>query len=115
MLKRVSDEQLRVYVVWIPALFADDQEDAVEAAAEFADPRVSHFWDKRKEVGKSFGRTLEIPIMAWDVYLLFGESAQFGVDAPMPMFWMHQLTAAGGRAPHLDEEGLRHELIRLVE
>ena len=67
-------------------------------------------------VANQYGRILSTaPEPAWDVYLVFGKSVRWkGADPPHPDFWMQQLVAAQGKAPHLDGAVFAKEVARLL-
>jgi len=115
VLKNTSRGKFKVYVVWTPVLFGDSREAAEESLREVPDPRVTHFWDNDKALGKKLGRLLELPHgkkFAWDVYLLYDAPAQWGDHPPEPNAWMHQL---GQDARRLDGEKLRSKVAALLD
>lgn len=100
-----------MYVVWIPALFSDGRDDALEASGECQDSRISYYWDADKRVGEAFEQPLELDRFAWDVYLLYDRGVRWGEGAPsQPGFWMHQLGGLAGAAPTLDSLVLRQRV-----
>lgn len=110
----VSSKQLRTYIVWLPALFSDDREDAVEASGEFNDSRNRYFWDSDMKIGDAFGEQLQLEEFAWDVYLMFERGAKWE-QTPSPAFWMHQLGDLGDRAPTLDSTMLRTKVEEFLQ
>ena len=115
VLNNLSRGKFKAYVVWTPVLFGDCREAAEESLREVPDPRVTHFWDKDKALGKRFGRILELPHgkkFAWDVYLLYDARAYWGDHPPEPNAWMHQL---GQDERRLDGEKLRKKVAALLE
>ena len=55
------------------------------------DPRVVHYWDTDQEIGKWFGQNQDeigfsyfSGATVWDVYLLFGPTAEWA-DVPSPL------------------------------
>jgi hypothetical protein len=119
VLKKVSEDDVRVYAVWLPILKTDTAERVAQAMRRLSDSRVLHFWDGRAEFADKYSRVLRLeadlqgwtmgsifsrlvaayncslqyrgPSPAWDVYLLFGRTAQWEGEPPAPDFWMHQL------------------------
>ena len=94
ILEAVTDEKLKVYVVWTPVLQEDDRQAAVKAIGNVPDERASHFWDADKSLGFSFGKFITLPRgreLAWDVYFVFDEAAEWIEGPPKPTYWMHQL------------------------
>ena len=115
VLNNLSRGKFKAYIVWTPVLFGDCREAAEESLREVPDPRVTHFWDHDKALGKKFGRLLELPHgkkFAWDVYLLYDARAHWGDHPPEPTDWMHQL---GQDARRLDGEELRKKVAALLE
>jgi hypothetical protein len=115
VLNNLSRGKFKTYIVWTPVLFGDRRAAAEESLREVPDPRVTHFWDNDKALGKKFGRILELPHgkkFAWDVYLLYDARAYWGDHPPEPNDWMHQL---GQDARRLDGETLRRKVAALLE
>jgi len=114
VLNNLSRGKFKAYVVWTPVLFGDCREAAEESLREVPDPRVTHFWDNDKALGKKFGHLLELPHgkkFAWDVYLLYDARAYWGDHPPEPNDWMHQL---GQDERRLDGEKLRKKVAALL-
>lgn len=117
LLKNISDDRLKVYIVWLPMFPGDSKEWAKTRAGEFSDKRISHYWDSEKVTGKEWQKVLGTKSVAWDVYLLYGAGSRWDKELPAPDFWMHQL---GGvtNAPRLDEatfEARAKELLKSVK
>jgi len=94
VLDELPDEQLAVYVVWMPVLASDDRDAALESRSLVSDPRARHFWDLDQSLGRALGRSLDLPRggnLAWDMYLVFEPEATWGDAPPEPTFWNHQL------------------------
>jgi hypothetical protein len=51
------------------------------------DPRVGHFWDEQKVVGRWFAEQArwEDGDVMWDVYFLYGPEAQWGENPGEPL------------------------------
>jgi hypothetical protein len=115
ILEAVTDERLKVYVVWTPVLREDDRQAAVKAIGEVSDERASHFWDADKSLGFALGKTVTLPRereLAWDVYFVFNAQAEWGDTPPKPTDWMHQL---GTDERKLDGEKLRASIEKLLQ
>jgi hypothetical protein len=99
----VTDDRVKAYIVWLPIFGGDFKGEARKLSNSFRDKRVSYYLDPESETGKQWERVLktERPI-AWDVYLLYGEGAEWKEEPTQPAFWMHQL---GGvtKAPVFNE------------
>ncbi len=115
ILEAVTDERLKVYVVWTPVLREDDRQAAVNAIGKVFDERASHFWDADKSLGFALGKTVTLPRereLAWDVYFVFNVQAEWGDNPPKPEDWMHQL---GTDKRKLDGEKLRVSIEKLLQ
>jgi copper chaperone CopZ len=103
VLKNVTDDRLRAYIIWLPMLKSDDRASAEKRSGEFADKRLSYFWDGEQITGKVWQRVLDIPRVAWDVYFIYGAEARWPKEPTVPDFWMHQLSGAEKKAPFLNQ------------
>ena len=113
VLARFNGDDLRVYVVWTPVLREDNLAAAGKSVAYVADDRAAHYWDQDKSLGFSFGKRVTLPRkreLAWDVYFVFDQQADWTEFPPEPVFWMHQL---GLDERQLDGDKL-HEAIELL-
>ena len=82
---------MRVYVVWSSQQGAHEQHVA-SASRLMADPRVRHYWDGNKLVGRAFEPIIGSNVPAWDTYLLFDRNAVWTeATPPAPTWWEHQL------------------------
>lgn len=93
MLEKISDANLRVYVVWLPILGGDREDGAEQMAGLIPDHRAVQFWDQEQSLGKIYAKVLGLPpgTYAWDVYLVFPPGVRWENEAPRPIYWMHQL------------------------
>jgi len=119
VLKKVSEAAVRVYAVWLPILKTDTADRVAQAMGRLPDSRVRHFWDSKAELAEKYSHVLGLeadlegwsitsifsrlvaayncslgysgPSPAWDVYMLFGRTAEWKSGPPAPDFWMHQL------------------------
>lgn len=47
-----------------------------KGAGQLTDPRVKHYWDEEKKVGKWYAQQRGYEnVVAWDVYFLYGKEA----------------------------------------
>ena len=114
-LKRVTDERVRAYIVWLPIFGGDFKGEARKLSNSFRDKRVSYFLDPESETGRQWERILKTErSIAWDVYLLYGDDANWEEDPPQPAYWMHQLDRVT-KAPRLDEERFSAKLKRMLD
>ncbi|MEK6405407.1 MAG: hypothetical protein AABN34_00445 [Acidobacteriota bacterium] len=102
-LKKVTEDRVRAYVVWLPIFGGDFRGEARKLSNSFRDRRVSYFIDAESQTGELWERVLRTErSIAWDVYLLYGTAATWEEEPPAPGFWMHQLDGVT-KAPRLDE------------
>jgi hypothetical protein len=105
VLDAIEDPSLRLYVVWVPILPADQGPAAQNACSLAPDKRASHFWDAEGTLPTTFGRVLNLAsgCPAWDVYLAYPPGIRWDDEPPRPSYWQHQLGAVAA-APQLDGE-----------
>ena len=87
-----SDPRAHTFVLYVPALGAEEKH--VQAAIPLmTGPRVSHYWDVEGNSGLQFQQALDIPMYAWDVWMIYepGQVWEPGSTPPSPIFWQHQL------------------------
>ncbi|HEX3554028.1 MAG TPA: hypothetical protein VIA62_12450 [Thermoanaerobaculia bacterium] len=86
-----------ILVVWLDVLPFDGKRSATKTAQILSeDPRVHHFHDPERRVGKAVAQSLKWEEgYAWDIYLLYPAGAQWKEKLPAPQGYVHQL---GGRA-----------------
>ena len=78
MLDRNSDPNLRVYAIWYNMVFSDRKKRWPDEL--LSDPRVIHFWDEEKVLGRWFGSHpdyLGSNRVYWDAYLLYGPRSRW--------------------------------------
>lgn len=115
VLKNITDEDLRAYVVWLPVLQDDDLASAIARSKEYSDPRVKYYWDSGQRTGHLWKPVLDIPRqIAWDVYFLYDREAAWGAQPGAPDFWMHQLEGVSN-APRLDTAVFEQKAKELLE
>jgi hypothetical protein len=91
VLSRISSKQLTAFVVWVPQLLGT-RDAAVVSSRWIDDPRTHQYWDKADATGLAFGRVLQTPGPAWDVYLAYARGIRWTAALPPhPTFWMQQL------------------------
>lgn len=100
-LAKDSSRDVAVYVVWSPQLGATEA-NVPGGAGLVPDGRARHFWDPGEVVGTAFDSLLDLPLPAWDTWMLFDRTARWGPHGPpAPTWWEHQLSA-GPPNLHLD-------------
>ncbi len=86
VLDKYAEEDLKVYVVWMPML-ATDERDKWKASL-IDDPRMTHYWNGSQTVGRWFTENMKscdsLGPVAWDAYYLFDKDATWE-DAPAPV------------------------------
>lgn len=96
ILEKYPSRKVRVYAVWFSMLPTDARAGWRWTSRVITDPRVEHFWDGKKVVGRWLAENGDSPGsgVIWDAYFLYGPDAQWE-QKPEP------LTSWGG--PILDE------------
>ncbi len=99
--KKLDNRNLKGYVVWLPLVHADTKESCdADAADALEDDRISLWWNERKDIGKSFSKTLGLRGTAMDVFAVYGPGKVWeGVTPPKPDFWMHMMRKRSGANP----------------
>ncbi|MFN7975688.1 MAG: hypothetical protein U0166_25670 [Acidobacteriota bacterium] len=116
VLANIPANDLRVYVVWLPAIPKDNRDAAVRDAAIFDDPRMLHYWDPVAAQGMEWNRKLNLPTgqLAWDIFIVLPRGATWKADEmPTPLYWSHQLSMQVGIK--YDPVELRKEIEKALE
>ena len=116
-MERISDPNLRAYIVWLPVLPSGAHEAAAQRETKrIRDNRAVQFFDAEARVGKVYSSILHLPsgLPAWDVYLVFGPEVHWEGSPPAPTYWMHQLGRAGPPELRLDGERLERVVRSLL-
>lgn len=88
----MTDDRVRIYVIWDPIFGGKFDKAAKELANNFSDKRVTYFKDPESLSGNLWKRVLDIQReIAWDVYMLYSAKAEWKTDPPQPDYWMHRL------------------------
>ena len=99
-LDELEGEPIDVFAVWIPAISGDRYEATENAMTLIPDERARHYWDGAQALGEALSPAIGIRAkMAWDVYLIYDDSVEWGDTAPTPTSWLHQ---KGGEDPALE-------------
>lgn len=94
---------MAVYVVWSAELGAHES-NVAGAAQLIPDSRARQYWDGGEVVGRAFDPVLNLPVPAWDTWMVFDRSATWRGDRPpSPAWWEHQLSV-GPPERHLNPE-----------
>ncbi|HEY2293061.1 MAG TPA: hypothetical protein VGM86_20335 [Thermoanaerobaculia bacterium] len=88
---------MSVAVVWIDVLPLDEEATARKTAGILADdPRIRHFHDPDKLVGKAVAKSLGWRGYAYDIYLFYPKGVTWGGELPAPAQYAHQLSVHAG-------------------
>ncbi|MGH9899692.1 MAG: hypothetical protein ACRD63_04165, partial [Pyrinomonadaceae bacterium] len=120
VLSQIKDKDVRVYSVWVPILQNDAESVVPEAKKKLSDQRVSHYWDGKGELSKSYTDLLHLKhvstgelVPAWDIYMIFPRDAEWRDVPPTPSYWMHQLPL--GEERRLNGDTLTIEVKKLLQ
>ncbi len=88
ILEQHPSANVRVYVVWFSMIFSDNRASWRLTGHVITDPRVLHFWDEQKIVGRWFAKQenpeADDSYIVWDAYYLYGPDAEWGTG-PEPL------------------------------
>jgi hypothetical protein len=97
-----------VYAIWFSMVASDERERW--PARVLADPRVTHWWDEGRQVGRWLGRHPDYggdaELVIWDTYFLYPRDARWG-ESPGPV-------ASWGYPIVEHREKLRRDLLALA-
>ena len=87
-----DDPRIHTLAIHVPALGAEEKH-VVGSIPLLSGPRVTHYWDPNGNTGLEYRKTLDIPMYAWDVWLVYEPGARWedGRPPPYPDYWEHQL------------------------
>ena len=113
--EKFADEDIAFFIVYIPMLRSDNREAAARSLKDWQDPRFKVYWDGEREIGRAYGKTMDMPgrAVAWDIYFLYGPEAKWKDGAPKPDYWMHQLRTFGPER-RLDGKKMQDELAKIL-
>ncbi len=91
LLEKQPTAGLQVYVVWFSMIPTDARGAWRWTGNVITDPRVVHFWDDQKVVGRWYAQhetPAEIdPGIVWDAYFLYGPEAEWKVKPEPLISW----------------------------
>jgi len=115
-----AGEAVEVFVVWAPMLGRDDGAAASTSSAILRAANVHQYWDPERRVGTAFRRDVFADAVArmrrslpdghyfatyladrdpsrpeWDIYMIFGPTAQWAEGTPAPSHWVRQTALLG--------------------
>ena len=95
IIKGYPDADISVSIVWINMLPLDNRAMARVRAQTMQDPRVQHFHDPRKRVGRAIAHSMGgRDKVAWDIYLFFAPGGEWDGGPPPSTWWAHQLSGS---------------------
>ncbi|HET7746725.1 MAG TPA: hypothetical protein VFM29_05465 [Vicinamibacteria bacterium] len=80
LLSSRAGADFRVYAVWF-ANYGDDHRSRWPADL-LADPRVLHFWDEEKLLGRFYQSQLKSQQIAWDMFIAYAPEARWSDRRP---------------------------------
>jgi hypothetical protein len=111
VLKPITDENLKVYIVWLPIIKQDSQAQVPKAISTIQDKRVLHYWDNNGLLSRQFSFPLGLGgERAYDVFLLYGLNEKWTDKIPNPDYIMHQQLEHVPRGHLLNGEKLAKEI-----
>ena len=115
ILRSTQAGNVHLYIVWLPILRSDDRDSAIERTKEFADPRITYYWDDAGLTGTAWQQILRLEGAAWDVYFLYSPQSDNWKEKPdAPPFWMHQLRGVT-HAPYLNKDEFKLKVLKLLK
>jgi hypothetical protein len=83
ILERYPEADLRVYVVWLPAMPLDARFDVADL---LVDGRATHYWDNERRVSDALDEAYGSPgQLVWDAFYVFGPGASWNERPPRPL------------------------------
>jgi hypothetical protein len=101
LLEKNREVQLKVYAVWFNMMWSDSRDRWPRDV--LTDPRVAHFWDEAKVVGRWYEENVTHQgtpgggRVEWDAYFLYGHDASWGEKAAPVSSWGHPIVGNGDR------------------
>lgn len=103
------DLDVAVYAVWFDMIDTDSR--SRWPSGVLVDPRVRHWWDEGKAVGRWYGRHPDYgddpELVVWDTYFLYGPDAEWQEQGPTEL-------ASWGYTIWEHREKLRRDLLALA-
>jgi hypothetical protein len=109
VMKRNPKLNIRVYSIWFEMYPGDSPKAFPKARTFMPDRRVTHYWDKPKDVGRWFNKVLPSDYkgeIQWDAYYLYGTDSVWEGQASSLLVW--------GRTILESRKKLRDEIERLA-
>lgn len=109
-----DDANLKAFVLYVPTLRAN-ADHAARAVRLMKGADIHHYWDPAGETGFALQKAMELPVYAWDVWLVYDGDAVWEKDnLSAPVYWEHQL---GGlpRDQHLDPKRFAKNVVAILD
>jgi hypothetical protein len=110
LLEKYPRAPLRVYAVWFNMIWTDSR--WLRRDTVLRDPRVVHFWDKKRIVGRWYQETVTHRGngVEWDAFFLYGPEASWDAEPPEVATWGRTILGTKDRLrealrPLLEERG----------
>lgn len=116
MVQAFPKADMSIAVVWMDVLPLDSEKTARKTASLMSnDPRLRHFYDPDKRVGKALAKTLKWEGYAWDIYVFYDKGAVWrGAQPPVPLEYVHQLGMYANDGHYHPGEKLTQELRKVM-
>ncbi len=108
LLEKHPKAELRVYAIWFNMFPGDAR--AKWPPELLNDPRVIHFWDEEKHLGRFFLERHKVEHYdeaLWDTYILYPAEASWGEQPPTPTSWGNTIIRT--------RKQLERDLLKLIE
>lgn len=84
ILGELSDQPVRVFVVWEPVLLTDWAAPSTSTLRRLSDSRVAQYWDKRRLISHSIApRSRHV---VWDYIAVYPAGALWDTQLPNPLY-----------------------------
>jgi hypothetical protein len=103
-----------MYIVWMPTLRPDNKIEAVLRSGEYADNRLTYYWDEGLHTGTAWQELFDLNGVAWDVYFVYGPDQMWDDKPSSPNFYMHQLGSLP-RDLRLDGDALKSDILTRLQ
>jgi hypothetical protein len=107
ILEKQPEARLKVYAIWFNMIWTDSR--SRWPAEILADPRVQHFWDEGRVVGRWYEEnvTHRGDEVEWDAFFVYGPETAWDAKPPQVVTWDRTIVGA--------KERLREALRQLLE
>jgi len=93
IMKKATDKNISVMIIWTNMLKEDDQNNAYHAASLFKGKNIIQYFDADNKFGDIVAKSLNPQgEKAWDIYMFFDKETQWNQNFPRPFEYAHQLS-----------------------